>query len=130
MLITSFKRVKLGFVAATALAVAAFVALSFGHTASYAQEGAAIEMKFGNYAFEPATVTVPAGAVNFNINNPDSRRHDIVIVVNGEELASEIIESGAAGAWSVTLSAPGTYEFFCSIGNHRERGMVGSITVQ
>jgi uncharacterized cupredoxin-like copper-binding protein len=30
----------------------------------------------------------------------------------------------------VDLSEPGTYRFYCPVGNHEQLGMVGEVTVQ
>jgi hypothetical protein len=54
----------------------------------------------------------------------------MVIDFNGTMLESPTLGPNGAGPWNVTLDRPGTYEFWCSVGNHRERGMVGTLTVQ
>jgi plastocyanin len=115
-------------VAALALAVGIGFAGGFGESA--AAQALPVEIGLGEYVFIPAEVTVPAGLTTFNLTNTDSRRHNMVIGYNGLEMESETVDAGAAGVWEVTLDQPGTYEFWCNVGNHRERGMVGMLTVQ
>lgn len=117
----------LAIVVASALGITSLMPAS--PSPSHAQTATTIDMVFGDFSFSPAAIEVPAGIVTFNISNPDSLRHDIVITVNGVDLESDIYPAGQGGTWEVTLDQPGTYDFYCSIGNHREKGMVGTITV-
>ena len=82
------------------------------------------------FAFGPTELIVPAGPVSITLNNTDSRRHDMTIAYNETELGSGVLGGGEVLAWDVMLDQPGTYEFWCSVGNHRERGMTGWLTVQ
>lgn len=54
----------------------------------------------------------------------------MVIDVGGTLLESESYSANTSGVWEISLDQPGTYEFWCSIGNHREQGMVGTITIE
>lgn len=85
-----------------------------------------------NPAFDPATLEVKEGAnVTIELTNGDPNPvvgHNWVLTgVDGAE--TEGIESG--GSTSVSFIAPkaGEYEFICSIGDHKDRGMVGKLTV-
>ena len=112
------------------LALAVGVALAGGFGGSAAAQAVPVEVGFGEYVFTPAEVIVPAGITTFSFSNTDSRRHNMAIGYNGVEMESETVDAGAVGAWEVTLDQPGTYEFWCNVGNHRERGMIGMLTVQ
>ena len=89
-----------------------------------------VDMVLGEYVFDPAQLLVPAGLVTFNFTNVDSRRHNIVIDLNAAVVGSEEFAGGTSGTWEVTLDQPGTYQFWCDVDRHAERGMVGTITVQ
>jgi plastocyanin len=93
-------------------------------------QGTPVDVVLGRYVFEPAELVVPAGVVTFNLTNVDSRRHDMVIEMNGTFLESEIYGAGEGGVWETTLDQPGTYRFWCEVDDHADRGMVGTITVQ
>ena len=112
--------------AALGLALGLTLTTGFGRPA--AAQMASVDVNLGEYVFDPAELMVTAGDVAFNLNNVDSRRHDMAIDVNGTLLESPILGAGESGVWVVTLE-PGTYDFWCSVGNHRERGMVGKLMV-
>jgi plastocyanin len=113
-----------------ALALAVGIAFAGGFGESAAAQALPVEVGFGEYVFTPAEIVVPVGLTTFTFSNTDSRRHNMVIGYYGLELESETVAAGDAGVWEVTLDQPGTYEFWCNVSNHRERGMVGVITVQ
>lgn len=113
-----------------ALALALGVALGTVPSQPAVAQAVPVEVGFGEFVFNPAELALPVGVSTFNFTNADSRRHNMVIAYNGAELESAEISAGATGTWEVTLEQPGMYEFWCSVGNHRERGMVGMLTVQ
>lgn len=86
-----------------------------------------------NPAFEPATLSAPRGAMlNVTFTNAEQLplfAHNWVLEgVDGAE--TEAIDAGAST--SVTFRGPlsaGDYAYFCSIGDHRDRGMEGVLTI-
>lgn len=95
-----------------------------------AQVATTVDIQLNDLRFSPDTIDVPAGTVTFNLSNTDRTRHDFVVMVDGEEVASDIMGPGKSGPFDVLLAQPGTYEFFCGISDHREKGMVGTINVR
>lgn len=83
------------------------------------------------YSYSPATLSVAEGAlVNLTYTNSDPvpiQQHDWVL--DGADVATDVVGVGAST--SVTFTAPeaGTYEFYCSVGSHRALGMRGTLTV-
>jgi len=83
------------------------------------------------YAYSPATLSAKAGSlVNLTYTNNDPvpiQMHNWVLDEGDAE--TDVVGVGASA--SVTFTAPdaGTYEFYCSVGNHRTLGMVGTFTV-
>lgn len=86
-----------------------------------------------NPGFDPATATVPAGAAVHVV----FRNEDTVPVVS-----HNWVVEGVAGAGSDTIApgetaefdfvapaTPGSFAFYCAIGDHRDRGMEGTLTV-
>ncbi|HEX2097708.1 MAG TPA: plastocyanin/azurin family copper-binding protein [Rubrobacteraceae bacterium] len=55
--------------------------------------------------------------------------HALEIEGNGIEEETDDIEPGGSAELEVNLE-PGTYELYCPVGNHEERGMVGTVTVR
>ncbi|HYU18436.1 MAG TPA: plastocyanin/azurin family copper-binding protein [Chloroflexota bacterium] len=113
------------------LAVGLFVVI--GSVQPTAAQSMSVDLSQGEFVFNPSEITVPAGTITFNLTNTDTRRHNLVISVNGAETGgadANTVQPGDSLSWDVTLDQPGTYDFWCGVGNHRERGMVGKITVQ
>lgn len=92
-------------------------------------EAMQIEVEGGSYYFDPDVITVEAGQeVTITLNSMDMM-HDFVI--DELDVATEVVPGGETG--SVTFTAPdkpGEYEFYCSVGNHRAQGMVGTLIVE
>jgi plastocyanin len=84
----------------------------------------------GDFAFDQTELTVPAGLVSVNFDNPASLSHDVVIEdESGGEIAKTDLISEAQTATTAELQ-PGTYTFYCSVPGHREGGMEGTLTVK
>ena len=83
-----------------------------------------ITINAGNFFFEPDSITVKAGQEVRVTFGEVSGFHTFVI----DELG--VNESVKAGK-TVTFTADkaGTYQFYCSVGNHRALGMFGSHNV-
>ena len=83
----------------------------------------------GELAFEQDSLTAPAGSVTFAFTNEANVPHDFKIEKDGEDVGgTEVVTAGEAEA-TVELEA-GDYTFYCSVGNHREQGMEGELTVE
>ena len=82
----------------------------------------------GSVKFDKSTLTAKAGEVTINFDNPSSTDHAVEIEGNGVEESSDTITQGKT---SVTADLkPGTYDFYCPVGSHRQQGMEGKLTVQ
>lgn len=85
-----------------------------------------------NPAFDPRAASVPAGAlVQVTFSNEDAAPIQHNWVVEGiANASSETIARGAQSTFDFTApGAPGEFTFYCSIGDHRDRGMEGILTV-
>jgi len=81
-------------------------------------------------AYTETEISVPAGSVTVDFENPSSTPHDVVVEdADGNELmrTEEISESAVTA--TAELDA-GTYTFYCSVAGHREAGMEGTLTVE
>jgi len=86
-----------------------------------------IDVTGENYKFLPNTITVKKGqsvTVNFKSTNGF---HDFVI----DEFNAKTTKVNTGQTTSVTFVADkvGTFEYYCSVGNHRALGMVGKLVV-
>jgi plastocyanin len=81
----------------------------------------------GGLSFEPAELTAPAGEVTFTYDNPSQVPHAFDIEGVDGAATDTITESDASV--TVQLDA-GEYTFYCPVGNHRQAGMEGTLTVE
>ena len=76
-----------------------------------------------NFTFEPKTLTVPAGTTLTWLNDDDAPH--VVIGTDPESpIKSQPLDTG--DRYSITLTKPGTYGYFCSLHPH----MTGTIIVE
>jgi uncharacterized cupredoxin-like copper-binding protein len=103
-----------------------------GATTTAASGGAAgttVAATESEFKIELAPTTYKAGTYTFNSTNAGSFKHNITIDGPGvEDEKTENIDPGKSGSVTVTLQ-PGTYEIYCSIPTHKDKGMDTTITV-
>ena len=81
-----------------------------------------------NYSFIPATITVKKGdKVKITLTGAEGL-HDFKI--DEFNVATKRITGGQTDSVEFTADKTGTFEYYCSVGNHRAMGMVGKITVE
>jgi plastocyanin len=91
--------------------------------------GGATSVSMTEYAFDPSDLTVSMGDV-IEVTNDGELPHNLT--VEGEDLATSDLDPGASEGLEVgprPLPA-GDYEFICTIGDHAEQGMTGTMTVE
>jgi plastocyanin len=81
----------------------------------------------GAISWDKTSLSAKAGKVTLKIVNQSSVPHAIEVEGNGVEKATKTITGGDAGV-TVDLK-PGKYEYYCPVGNHKEQGMKGTLTV-
>ena len=84
----------------------------------------------GALAYEQTETTAPAGDITIEFDNPAPLGHDVVVEdADDNELArTEVISEDSATATG-TFDA-GEYVFYCSVSNHRDAGMEGTLTAE
>ncbi|HVL97344.1 MAG TPA: cupredoxin domain-containing protein [Solirubrobacteraceae bacterium] len=90
-------------------------------------ETGATEVVARDFAFDPRSASVAGQAVRLRVVNRGEAPHALAI----EAPASPRTPTTEPGG-SATLAAelePGTYEWYCPVGDHRRRGMTGTLTV-
>ena len=94
--------------------------------------GEATHVSMTEMAFDPATITVPAGQeVTIEAENVGTVVHDFVIDdVNGQQFKLEAQPGETAEGSFTAPSSPTTLTFYCSQPGHRQAGMEGTLTVQ
>jgi plastocyanin len=85
----------------------------------------------GALKFDKSSLTAKAGKVTVVLKNPSSATAPHAVEVEGEgvEEESKVIDPGGTARVTATLE-PGSYEFYCPVGNHADAGMEGTLTVK
>ena len=82
-----------------------------------------------DFAIEPAEGRVEApGAVRVAVVNRGEAPHSLAIETPGGIVRTGTLAPGESGHVEADLDA-GTYTWFCPVGDHRARGMEGTVTV-
>ncbi len=83
-----------------------------------------------DFRFNPAEIRVSLGdTVVINFTNPDRMPHDWVI----DEIAgakTKVLDKDQSETITFTADKKGSFEFYCSVGNHRAMGMIGMFIVE
>ena len=82
----------------------------------------------GDISWEPADLSAPAGSVTITLVNESDVPHAVEVEGSGVEEESETITGGETDL-TVDLE-PGEYTFYCPVGQHRQNGMEGTLTVE
>lgn len=83
-----------------------------------------------DFALDPNSVALETpGTYAFEVVNEGQVSHALEIEGEGIEEETETLDPGERASLSVELEA-GSYELYCPVGNHRERGMTGKIEIQ
>lgn len=92
--------------------------------------GTSSRLEATEFAFSPAQVTADAGEHEFQIVNRGEVEHALEIHAPGGEVMTDRVAPGESATVTADLSEAGTYELYCPVGDHRRRGMEGSVTVE
>lgn len=117
--------------AATLIVVAALVIAACGGGGDDdGGAGGVTRLEATEFEFTPAQVTVAPGEHEFRIVNRGDVEHALEIHTPGGEVETDRVAPGESATVTASLSEAGTYELYCPVGDHRERGMEGSVKVQ
>jgi uncharacterized cupredoxin-like copper-binding protein len=98
------------------------------------QQGGAVvqtvQISEKEYSLTPSSVTVSkAGTVEFQVTNDGQVTHALEIEGNGVEEETDDTDPGQSATLRVDLSKEGSYEMYCPIDGHKDKGMKGTVTV-
>lgn len=81
-----------------------------------------------SFKFAPSQITVKQGdKVKITLKNTGGT-HDLFI--DGYKIQTKVINSGAEDTIEFTADKAGTFDFWCTVGNHKAMGMVGKLVVE
>jgi uncharacterized cupredoxin-like copper-binding protein len=82
------------------------------------------------FAIDPANPRIDTpGSVKFEVKNDGKTVHALEIEAPGGEIETEEIQPGDSATLTANLDKAGRFEWYCPVGNHRELGMEGTVTV-
>ena len=89
-----------------------------------------IDVALAEFRLSPANPSVSkAGVVEFTVTNAGKAVHALEVEGPEGEVETEAIDPGKSATLKADLGKAGRYEWYCPIGDHKDRGMKGEITV-
>jgi plastocyanin len=109
------------------LAVAALAALVF---AGSAKAPARVQITAKEFSFAASRLHIPAGQATIELVNLGQDPHDLRLQRAGARHIAGFPVVAPGGHADLTLRLPaGRYSFWCSLANHRQLGMRGTLVV-
>jgi plastocyanin len=92
---------------------------------------AVVRLSEAEFAITPGNPRVTGThVVQLTVTNNGSITHAIAVRTPFGVIKSERIAPGQQGGLTIDLVKPGIYTFYCPLGNHRLKGMQGSLVVE
>jgi plastocyanin len=83
----------------------------------------------GAKKFTTSSLTASPGTVTVQFENKSQVPHAVAIEGNAVDVKGAVVTGQDAPPLTVDLK-PGTYTFYCPVGDHRAEGMEGKLTVK
>lgn len=81
-----------------------------------------------NFSFSPATITVNQGdTVKINFQDSDGHHN---LVIDGYNVSTDTLETGDSTSVTFVADKAGSFQYYCSVPTHKDKGMVGTLIVQ
>jgi plastocyanin len=91
---------------------------------------ATVRVSETEYKLDPANPKISeAGVVEFVATNDGKVDHALEVEGPEGEVETEVFGPGERATLKADLSEPGSYTWYCPVGNHRELGMEGKVWV-
>lgn len=83
------------------------------------------------YAFRPdAVVVTGTGNLRITLDNRGALAHNLKLERNGQELGGSPTFPGGEKRSGAARVTPGTYRMVCTVGDHEQLGMTGTLEVR
>lgn len=87
-----------------------------------------VTMEAGSYYFSPKTISAKKGdTIKITITGK-GMMHDFTL--DAFDVQSSTIQPGSSTTVEFVADKTGSFEYYCSIGSHRQLGQVGTLTVE
>jgi plastocyanin len=103
-----------------------------GEAATTVPAGGKLSVSAKEYSFTPKTIVARAGGPHpLELTNDGAQAHDIQIRnKDGQSFGGTPVFGPNQSQSTILRLSPGEYEFFCSVGDHEQLGMKGTLTVK
>lgn len=91
-------------------------------------KGQPINVEASNFSFSVKEIKVKKGDIVNIAFTTKAGNHDFVIDEFG--VKTKVLKTGESENVSFVANKAGTFDFYCSVGNHRAMGMVGKLIVE
>jgi plastocyanin len=101
-----------------------------GRTLTTPADGA-VRVVAKEYSFDPSTIVMPGpGTLRLTLDNDGSLAHNLKVEKDGRVVGgTPSFPSGESRSARIRVER-GSYEFVCTVGDHAELGMKGSLKVE
>jgi plastocyanin len=82
------------------------------------------------YSFDPDRLSVASGRVRIVLKNDGSVAHNLKVLKDGEEVGGTPTFVGGESRSATLRLRPGRYEMVCTVGDHEQLGMRGTLVVR
>lgn len=91
---------------------------------------AEVDVKETDFELDPKNPRIAkAGVVTFHVENAGKAPHALEVEGPKGEVETETLQPGDSATLKADLSKAGTYKWYCPVGDHEQRGMVGRVRV-
>lgn len=87
-----------------------------------------IEIEAGAFYYKPNVIKVKKGQKVQVVFKSVDMMHDFN--VDALNIKSEVVKGGNSSTFEFTANEVGTYEYYCSIGQHKQNGQIGTLVVE
>ena len=101
-----------------------------GRTVTAPAEGA-VRVVAKEYSFDPSTIVMRGpGTLRLTLENEGSLAHNLKLMRDGEEVGGTPSFPGGESRSARVRVGRGSYEYVCTVGDHAELGMKGTLKVE
>ena len=93
-------------------------------------DGEQVRVIAEEYSFDPAGLVVNGGRLRITLDNRGSLAHNVRVREGGREIGGTESFPGGEQRSAVVRVRPGEYRLVCTVGDHEEKGMVGTLEVR
>jgi plastocyanin len=82
------------------------------------------------YSFDPETIVVRGTQLVVELENDGSLAHNLRVIEDGSDIGGTPTFTGGQTRTSTIDLHPGEFELVCTVGNHEQLGMTGTLQVE